>query len=115
MSDKIWYLYFFIIVIAEVLAIWLLTEWSKKDETYIIILGIISYIIVAIFFALLMRTIKGDKLAIVNAIWQVFGLIAVTILGIWLFKEKLLLYEWIGVALAIVALILLCVGEVVKD
>lgn len=111
---EIWYLYFVIVVVAEIVAIWLLTEWSKKNKIYYIILGILSYIAVAIFFALLMKDIKGDKLAIINAIWQVIGLIAVTLLGIVLFKEKLHLFQWIGIGLTIIALVFLTVGEVIQ-
>ena len=111
---NIWYLYFVIVVIAEIVAIWLLTEWSKKDKIYYIILGILSYIIVAIFFALLMKDIKDNKLAIVNAIWQVIGLIAITLIGLVLFKEHLHLFQWIGFGLAIISLIFLTVGEVIQ-
>ena len=105
----IWYLYFVIVVIAEIVAIWLLTEWSKKDKLYYIVLGILGYILVAVFFALLLRELHGDKLAIVN------GLIAVTLLGVLLFKEKIHIYQWVGFGFAVIALIFLCVGEVVKD
>ena len=102
--NNIWYLYFFIVIVSEIIAIWLLTEWSKKDKIYYIILGILSYILVAVFFALLLRELSGDKLAIVNGIWQVIGLIAVTLLGVLFFKEKIHLYQWIGFAFAILLL-----------
>ena len=113
--NNIWYLYFFIVVIFEILAIWLLTEWSSKNKLYLIILGVLSYIIVAISFAFLMKSLSGSKLAIVNAIWQVVGLITVTLLGLIVFKDKLNVYQWVGFSLAMISLILLSVGEILKS
>ena len=86
----------------------------RGAKLYYIIIGILCYIAVAIFFALLMKNVKGDKLAILNAIWQVVGLIAITLIGILLFKEKLHYLQWVGIGLTVIALVLLCVGEVVK-
>jgi len=108
---EIWYLYFVIVVIAEIIAIYLLTEWSKNEKLYYIILGVLFYILVAVFFALLMKDVSGNKLAIINAIWQVVGLIAITLVGIILFKEKLHYLQWVGIGLTVVALVLLAVGE----
>lgn len=112
---EIWYLYFFIVVVAEILAIWLLNEWSQNDKIYYIILGVLGYILVAVFFALLLRSISGDKLAIINGIWQVIGLIAITLIGVLFLKEKIHMYQWVGFGFAIISLIFLCIGEVVKD
>ena len=113
--SNIWYLYFAMIVIFEIIAIWLLTEWSKYDKIYLIILGVLSYVVVAIFFALLMRKVSGNNLAIINAFWQVIGLIAVTCIGIFVFAEKLQLYQWIGLVLSVIALVFLTIGEISKD
>ena len=109
------YLYFFLIVIFEILAIFLLTEWSDKNKLYLIILGILSYIIVAISFAFLMKTVSDSNLTIINAIWQIVGLIAVTLLGILFFKDKLNTYQWIGFGFAVISLVLLSIGEITKS
>ena len=69
---------------------------------------------VAIFFAYLMRALNGRKLSIINAVWQIIGLIIVTLLGIMLFKDKLNVYQWVGITLAIISLLLLIVGEKLK-
>lgn len=113
--NNIWILYFFILVIAEILAIFLLTEWSKYNKLYLIILGIISYIAVAVFFALIMKNISGNKLTILNTIWQIAGLIGVVLLGTIFYSEKLHYVQWIAVVLTIIAAVLLGVGEILRD
>tara|TARA_Y100001972_G_C7621877_1_gene311906 strand:+ start:316 stop:660 length:345 start_codon:yes stop_codon:yes gene_type:complete len=111
--NNIIFLYFAIIVISEIVAIWLLTEWSKNEKIYLIILGILSYVIVGIFFALLMRDSSDNRLAMINAFWQVIGLIAITVLGIYLYNEKLNTLEWIGLALTLIAVILFAIAQYV--
>ncbi len=69
---------------------------------------------VAIFFAFLMRALNGRKLSIINAVWQILGLIIITVLGIIIFKDKLNVYQWVGLTLTIISLLLILVGEKLK-
>ena len=97
------------IVIFEILALYLLTEWSIHNKPYTFILGVLAYILVAIQFAYIMKLAK-NKLALINALWQIINLIFITLLGVYLYKEKLSSCQYVAIVLAIIAVILLLIS-----
>ena len=106
---------FIFIIFFEILAIYYITEWSEKQSSFLILNGIVAYILVALLLAMLLLRITSKKLAIANGLWQVINLILITILGIFIYQNKLLWYQWFGIGLAILATILLSYGEYVQN
>ena len=103
------------IIVFEILALYLLTEWSNNEKLYYIILGLLSYIAVGVCFAYLMKIVTDKKLAVVNGLWQVINLVLITMLGVLLYKDKLLWFQWLAIVLAIISMLLLSYGEHIQS
>ena len=108
-------LIFIALVFFEIVATYYITEWSDKQETFMLLNGILSYILVALLLAMLLIRLTSKKLVIANGIWQILNLILITILGIFLFQNTLLWYQWAAIGLAIIATALLSYGEYVQS
>lgn len=77
---------------------------SKPTDMRFLILGIAAYALTALgwFYAL-----QYLKLATVGVIYSLFTIILLTLLGTFYFKEQLNFMEGIGLALAVVSILLL--------
>ena len=106
---------FIALVFFEIVATYYITEWSDKQETFMLLNGILSYILVALLLAMLLLRLTSKKLVIANGLWQILNLILITILGIFLFQNTLLWYQWAAIGLAIIATALLSYGEYVQS
>ena len=101
MNDNVlFYILILTIIIVEAFAIFFLKKGI--DNTTHAIVGIILYTIVAILF---LNILKRGKLGVGNSLWQAGAIIIVSIFSIVVFKEQLTRNEWIGMILAILAVI----------
>ena len=101
----------FIILIAlvtiEIIAEVCMKEYNESPKTKLILIGIFLYLFVPLLFlALLSQT---NELIIANTIWQISNIILVALVGYYYFKEKLSGYQWVGVALSLVVVVLLMI------
>ena len=106
---------FISIIFFEVLATYFITEWSDNKERYFLANAILCYVLVAILFGFLLLMITSKRLVIANGLWQILNLIIVSMIGIYLFNNRLLWYQWVGVGLAVVATFLIVYGEYVQS
>lgn len=98
------YLYVFLILISETIAISLLKKFSTSSIWYYFILGIIFYTFVAIF---LTKSFKYEGIGIVNVLWSAFSVLFVVGAGILFFKEQINTIELGGIALIISGVVIL--------
>ena len=107
----LWPLILSTIILVEVSAMFALTKYGQQRHIVMAVAGIIGYLSIGILFAVLMTMTKGSKLAFVNAAWNASTVFITTLLAVIVFHEKLVWYQWIAVFLAIMAVILLSIGE----
>ena len=107
----LWPILLLVIVIAEVVAMGALTVFGKDRKILAAIAGVVGYLSIGILFASVMVITDGTKLAFLNASWNASTVVLTSILAVTYFGESLFWYQWIGVAMAVVAVVLLSVGE----
>jgi multidrug transporter EmrE-like cation transporter len=76
-------------------------HYYKKK--FYIIYGIILYIIIAF---LIYKAYNYKGIGMVNAIWSGFSIIFMIIIGTYLFNEKILLNEYIGIFFIIIGVLI---------
>lgn len=69
--------------------------------------GMLALVCVWIAFILLAQAIKGMDLAVAYSLWGAMGIFGTAVLGRIIFKQKLKLRAWVGMALIIIAIFLL--------
>ena len=77
---------------------------NSSNNSLFLLLGIISYILVAIFFYYMIK-IQGD-LAVVNTIWQGVNIVVISLFSVLFFKEKLSKFQMFGILLTIIGIVL---------
>lgn len=110
-----WPILLLVIVIAEVVAMGALTMYGKDRKPLAAVAGIVGYLSIGILFASVMVITDGTKLAFLNASWNASTVVLTSILAVTYFGESLFWYQWIGVGMAVMAVILLAVGEMVVE
>lgn len=76
----------------------------KTDFTIFLVLGIISYSIIAYIYYKILSS--GEKLANANIYWNVSTIAIVTLMGVFLFKQKITVKEIIGILIAITGVVI---------
>lgn len=99
------------IIAVEVLAMSILTHAGRAFNWAWAALGIALYTAVGTLFAALMWTTGGSDLAFSNAVWNAGTVVVAALIAVSYFREQLSWYTWGGIALAVVAIILLGYGE----
>lgn len=94
-----------ILVVIELLTIEIIKRWSIDQKMWMLIVGLVGYLIVGGIFAYILYQ-KSD-LVIVNSMWQTLNVVLVAILGLVVYKERLNTTQYIGIMLAIIATVLL--------
>jgi multidrug transporter EmrE-like cation transporter len=84
----------------------LIKRWIITHETYLFLISLIFYLASSLTW---IWALKSERLVIVEALWGTLVLILTIALGLIFFQEKINWQEGIGVALAIIATILLTV------
>jgi multidrug transporter EmrE-like cation transporter len=83
-----------------------LKYWASKSPSYYLVLGFLFYILAGTVLAF---SFKRKELAVAIAVLICFNLITVSILGFTIFKETLGVKEFVGMGLAIAAVVVLSV------
>ena len=96
----LFYILIVAIIVIEAIAIHLI--YLGVNNNLYAGLGIGLYTLVAV---LLLEILKRGPLGIGNALWQSGAIIIVSLISIFILKEKLKSWEWIGFVLAILAVI----------
>ncbi|PAF54159.1 QacE family quaternary ammonium compound efflux SMR transporter [Helicobacter sp. 13S00482-2] len=104
-KTKSW-IFLIIAVIAEVIATTSL-KISLGEISGYFIMGL--FITVSYYFMGL--CIRIIPVGVAYSIWEALGLCLIAIIGIFVFKEKLNLYQTIGIFLAIIGIILINIGQ----
>ena len=99
------------IVTVELGAMTVLTQNGRSGHWGWLTLGIVGYTFVGILFALLMQSTGGSLLAFVNTTWNSLTILTAALISVLLFKDTFLWYQWLGIGFAVVAVVLLGVGE----
>ncbi len=94
------------LVFVEIFAEISLTKSVKTNKPNLwFTIGIFLYILVAILFWFCLK-LKNGKLSILNIIWQAANIVIVAILGFLIFKEKLNLFQILGLILVVIGSIM---------
>ena len=92
---------------AEVGAEYFIKEFTDRNKVYFIVLGVVLYLLIPFLLWWLLKTQKS--LTVANTVWQALNIVAVTLLGYWVFKESLSPWQIAGVCLAVVATVLVMI------
>jgi small multidrug resistance pump/multidrug resistance protein EbrA len=100
------YWYVLLIVILETLA---MSCFKKSiDQTAFFAVGVLFYAAVGY---LLRLTMNASGMAMTNALWSGFSVMATTIVGIMLFKEALHYHDYFAIALIVAGVMILKVTD----
>jgi small multidrug resistance pump/multidrug resistance protein EbrA len=100
------YWYVLLIVILETLA---MTCFKKSiDQTAFFAVGVLFYAAVGY---LLRLTMNASGMAMTNALWSGFSVMATTIVGIMLFKESLHMHDYFAILLIVGGVMILKVTD----
>ena len=103
---------FFILILTglEVAAEVLLKPYKSNAYTFLVLFGIAAYIILACVLAYILRRLP-NKLGVINTIWQSLNIIVVFAVTVFVFKEQFHFLQVVGVAVAMLAAILMVIPE----
>lgn len=83
-------------------------------KNYLILIGILLYVFIAILLAVLLRLTansEGTKLGVINTTWQALNIVIVFLVSLFVFKEKFKAWQVVGVVLAMLAAIIMIVAD----
>jgi len=101
------YIFLFLIALAvglEVAADVLFKKWALENKNYLLIVGLVIYMIGTTFWA---YSLRYGHLSKAISIFAVLNLIILVLVGVLFFKEDLSMINKIGVILGIVSVILI--------
>ena len=110
MNNKTIWVMILIIAVLETIAMSVIEDSANKRNKYFII-GIIIYCIIAY---ILYEILKDGNIAITNALWNATTIVLVTLMGIFYFDEKLTIYQYIGLAFAVLAVIFIEMNNILN-
>lgn len=102
--SKTLYLYLFITVIAEVIAVSALKETQQFTKLFPSLIVIAGYAVTLYFLTLVMQSMP---MGIAYALWAAFGIIFVVLVGVFYYKESIDLPAIIGLLLIIVGIVII--------
>ena len=101
------YIFLILITLAvalEVAADVLFKKWSLGSKSYLLIIGLVIYIVGTTFWA---YSLKYGHLSKAISIFAILNLIILVLIGVFVFKEDLSLTNKIGIILGIIGIILI--------
>ena len=98
------------IVIVVIIAVESLAQSSlqlsvDKNSWLFLFIGVGMYCLASLLYYIILK--YRTKLTIGNALWNIGTIISVTFISVFLFKQSLHLYQWIGLVLACVGIYLM--------
>tara|TARA_B100000902_G_scaffold376314_1_gene407270 strand:+ start:112 stop:459 length:348 start_codon:yes stop_codon:yes gene_type:complete len=109
MKNHIW-VFILVIAVLETIAMGIIEESANKRNKYFLI-GILMYTLIAY---ILYEILKVGNVAITNALWNATTVILVSLMGIFYFNEKFSIYQYIGLAFAVLAIIFIEMPNLIK-
>jgi len=97
------YLYIAALAVFDLTAVVAVKFWYLKNQIGYLVAGMLAFAITAIFMGL---ALKYQGVAIVNVIWVALSVITTTIAGYYFFKEPIAPYQFIGIVIVIIGLII---------
>jgi len=95
-------------IISEVVSTTFMAEAARQD-------GYLGYVLMAAALALsyylLSRSLRCISVGIAYAVWEGLGLVGLTLVSVYVFEEVLVTQELIGLALAMLGLLCVTLGE----
>jgi multidrug transporter EmrE-like cation transporter len=85
-----------------------LKKWVNTNFAYYYVFGILLYLI---SLNILAFTYKFEDIAVASLVMVLFNVLTLTLLGYFVFKENITVYEITGIALGIAAIIFLEMGK----
>ncbi len=102
-------------VLLETLAEIFLNKWAKPTfrantdgKAWMMVLGIVLYVGIAVAYAF---ALKHGSVTVANAWWQCLSLIVITIVGIYMFRNRPTIGQWCGICLVFFGTIMLLAGS----
>ncbi|WP_104722543.1 DMT family transporter [Helicobacter mesocricetorum] len=86
-----------------------IVNYSQEDNKAFVLS--ILFISIAIAYYCMSLSLKKINVGVAYAIWEIVGLSLITIIAIFIFGAELKIQEYIGLALAIVGIVLVNLGE----
>ena len=93
---------------SDVLAIQFVNLVNAGFSPYLLVIPTLLY---ASNPFLLLEALKTESITIMTMIWGVLGKLIIICLGIYAFKEKVTKYQYAGIILSFISIILLTYGE----
>ena len=97
------YYYILMLIILESVAISLLKYSSKNNNKFYVLSGICYLLIVYILYKLF----KIEKVVTSFALWNIGAILFAYIISVFIFKERVNLYEKSGILLLVISIVLL--------
>lgn len=85
----------------EVAAEYVLEKYGRHNNNMFLLAGVAFYILLAAVFAMAIKSVK--RLIVLNTMWQSLNVICVTLIGIFVLREKLTLRHALGICCAVSA------------
>jgi multidrug transporter EmrE-like cation transporter len=79
--------------------------WAYKPTIWLFLFTILVYSFSACFW--FPAIYQKNQIATMGTIWQLMGVIGAMLVGLLIFHEHLVWYQWLGLVLAIVSMLLL--------
>jgi len=98
--------YVFLIEIFDLFAVYFGKMYSITDKWLFILLCSLAWAVSGVFFSL---SLKYEGMAVVNILWIAVSTIAATSLGVLYFKEQIGLFQYIGMGVIVIGIVLLFV------
>lgn len=100
-------------VALETLAEITLNHWADKttnhrNKSWMMAVGIALYIGIAVAYAF---ALKNGSVTVANAWWQCLSLVIITGVGIYLFRDRPTIGQWVGIGVVALGTILLLSGS----
>lgn len=96
-------LYITLAIVLDVIAVLLARYWTISGIQWILYVVVALYAGVGYAFA---KSIKYENMAVAYIIWVTIVAVSITVLGYFIFKERLVVSQLVGVVLAIIAVFL---------
>jgi multidrug transporter EmrE-like cation transporter len=107
-SELVLKLTFFVLLILsvtlEIIGDIFLKKWSSENKTLLLFLGLGIYFVGTIFWAL---SLKYEFLSKAVSLFTVINLVAILLVGVFLFKEEVSFINKIGLFLGLISVILI--------
>ena len=82
--------------------------WSINERPQFFVLAVCCYLTSSLFY---IPTLLREGLVFTSIIWSLIGTIGFLVLGLLVFHEHLTTLQAVGVAIGVIALVILSVGE----